>query len=124
MGNRTAFARAPTKRIQIEHNMCGRRAALSPLWRRPSLCTKRYIRSQMRPFKTIRKKTVQRDRKRIQRSTLSHRQRAVSGPHIPSNTGVGIFRGTASHCATRLYHCVPRTILSSLTVVCCSDTAP
>ena len=30
--NRTAFAKAPNEGTQIEHNMCGRRAARSSLW--------------------------------------------------------------------------------------------
>ena len=37
MNNRTAFGKVPYERTQIEHNMCGRRAARSPLWWWPCL---------------------------------------------------------------------------------------
>ena len=43
MGNRTAFARAPNEWKQIEHSMCGRRAARSPLWWWPCKSTKRFV---------------------------------------------------------------------------------
>ena len=38
MNNRTAFAKAQNEWTQMEHNMCGRRAARSPLWWWPCLC--------------------------------------------------------------------------------------